>query len=97
MKFKVGGTPDCYSVLDGVLTLLEFKTFRKIRPESMYQLDAYKKMLEENRHAVEQVKVLRLQHGDNSDFEERTKLDLSKELDVFLACKQLYEALKLGK
>jgi len=95
--YKYGGTLDFYGGIEGVLTLVDFKTTNQIRAEALYQLSAYKRLLEENGYGVEEVKILRLKQGGPDEIEELTRTDLTKEFKVFLACRELYQALREAK
>jgi len=93
--YRYGGTPDFYGKVDGKLTLLDFKTSKAIYKENFYQLAAYKELLEEHRHGVEAVKVLRIGKSDDEGFEERAAGDLENHWQVFLACQSIYELEKV--
>lgn len=54
----VGGTLDFYGRINGKLTLLDFKTSKKIRLSMFFQLAIYCILLEENGYEVEQVGIL---------------------------------------
>ena len=59
-KYGFCGAMDWYGKINGELTLLDFKTGRGISPEYVYQLAAYKKLLNEYGHKVRRVRILRL-------------------------------------
>lgn len=82
-NYRYGGTVDCYCVLDGKKTLLDFKTGKAIYPEMFYQLAAYTNLLRENGHEVEQCKILRIGRDEIEGFEEKTIVDTSKQFDLF--------------
>jgi len=92
--YKFGGTPDFYGKVGGKLTLLDFKTGKAIYDEAFYQVSAYKKLLEEHGHNVEQVKVLRVGKSDDEGFEERSVGNLEKHWELFLCCQKIYELQK---
>lgn len=54
----VGGTLDFYGRINDKLTLLDFKTSKKIRLSMFFQLAIYCILLEENGYEVEQVGIL---------------------------------------
>lgn len=91
-----GGTIDCYCMLDGVPTLLDFKTGKAIYDEYFVQLSAYKELLIENGCPVEQCRILRVGRDETEGFEERTVTDtrlyyqiFQNLLDVYYLKKQL--------
>jgi len=55
---KVGGTIDFYGKINGKLTLLDFKTSKKIRLSMFFQLAIYVILLEELGYEIEQVGIL---------------------------------------
>lgn len=69
---KYGGTVDCYCRLDGIPTLLDFKTGKAIYDEYFVQLSAYEMLLRENGYPVEDRKILRIGRDENEGFEERS-------------------------
>jgi hypothetical protein len=50
--FSYGGTVDMYALVDGVRTLLDYKTGKGIWPEHVYQVAAYRQLLQENGYPV---------------------------------------------
>ena len=58
-----GGTIDLYCKLDGVPTLVDFKTGKAIYDEYFVQLAAYVNLLRENGYAVDNVRILRIGRG----------------------------------
>jgi hypothetical protein len=59
-KMGYGGTPDWYGLVDGIPTLLDIKTSAQVYAEHWIQLAAYRLLLQEAGHEVEQVGVLHL-------------------------------------
>ncbi len=92
--YGYGGTIDCYCTLDGVPTLLDFKTGKAIYPEMFYQLAAYKVLLAENVGAVESCRILRIGRDDNEGFEERVVADTTKHFKLFKHCLEIYNLQK---
>jgi len=89
-----GGTIDLYCELDGILSLVDFKTGKAIYPEMFYQLAAYRKLLTENEHPVKGVRILRIGRDDNEGFEERLVADTAKHLELFNHCLAIYNLQK---
>ena len=80
---KYGGTIDCYCLLNGVPTLLDFKTGKAIYEEYFVQLAAYKNLLEELDLPVQQCRILRIGRDETEGFEERTVTDTRKYFEIF--------------
>ena len=92
--YGFGGTPDFYGRVDGVLTLLDFKTGKEVYQEAFYQVAAYKRLLEELGYGVECAKIIRIGKSEDEGFEERATGNLEAHWEVFLACKKIYELQK---
>ena len=98
--YGFGGTPDFYGEVDGVLTLLDYKTGKAIYDEAFYQVAAYKELLEEHGYAVESVHILRLGKDEIEGFEDRVVESTDLHWEVFLHCRHVYElqkAIRRGK
>jgi len=94
-----GGTIDCYCLLDGVPTLLDFKTGKAIYDEFFFQLAAYKELLIENSYKVERCRILRIGRDETEGFEERSVTETGKYFKVFeclLSVYQLKKELKIS-
>lgn len=85
-----GGTIDCYCMLDGIPTLLDFKTGKAIYDEYFVQLAAYRELLEENGYTVERCRILRVGRDETEGFEERTVTDTRKYFEIFRALLNVY-------
>ena len=95
--YQYGGTPDFYGNIDGILTLLDFKTSGAVYPENFYQLAAYRKLLEEYGYEVEESKIIRVGKSLDEGFEEQAVGNLEAHWQIFLACQQIYELQKEAK
>ena len=87
---KFGGTVDCYCILDGKPTLLDFKTGKAIYEEYFVQLAAYAELLKENGHPVEEVRILRVGRDETEGFEERSVADTRKWFEIFKRLLDVY-------
>ena len=85
-----GGTVDCYCILDGVPTLLDFKTSKSIYDEMFCQLAAYAELLRENGYEVQQVRILRVGRDETEEFVERSVPDTSKYFKIFKNLLEIY-------
>ena len=74
-ELRYGGTIDCYCMLDGVPTLLDFKTSKSIYDEHLMQLAAYKHLIEEKELPVERCMILRIGRDETEGFEIRSVSD----------------------
>ena len=91
---KYGGTPDLYCKMDGVRTLLDFKTGKALYDEVMYQLAAYRNLLIEHYNPVEQCVALRIGRDDNEGFEVKNGRDMDAAYNIFLNCLGLYYGIR---
>ena len=89
-KMRYGGTIDCYCLLDGVPTLLDFKTGKAVYDEYFVQLAAYKNLLEEKNLPVRECRILRIGRDETEGFEERTVRDTSKYFEIFKSLLNVY-------
>ena len=87
---RYGGTIDCYCMLDGKPTLLDFKTGKAIYDEYFVQLAAYAELLRENGHEVDQVRILRVGRDETEGFEERSVPDTRKYFEIFKNLLNIY-------
>lgn len=97
-KYRFGGTIDLYCLLDGVTTLVDFKTNQSgIYDEMMHQVaGGYRLLLEEHGMEVQQVLIIRVGKTDNMDMETRFIGNWEWHANVFLDALRLYQTLKRG-
>lgn len=89
-KLRFGGTIDCYCMLDGIPTLLDFKTGKAIYDEYFVQVSAYAELLREAGHPVDRVQILRIGRDETEGFEERAITDTSKYFSIFKNLLEIY-------
>jgi hypothetical protein len=89
-KYGYGGTIDFYGLIDRLWTLKDYKTAKAIWPEHLYQVAAYRQLLEENGHKVEAVGILQIGRDETEGFSERVITDTSREWQIFEHCLCLY-------
>lgn len=87
---KYGGTVDCYCLLDGKPTLLDFKTGKAIYEEYFVQLAAYAALLRENGFEVAETRILRVGRDATEGFEERSVADTRKWFEIFRKLLDVY-------
>ena len=92
--FHFGGTIDCLGQINGNLCLIDFKTSRGIFPEMLVQLAAYRQLLVEHGHKVDQTTILRIGRTADEGFEERLVNELDKRWQIFLHCLEIYKLQK---
>lgn len=85
-----GGTIDFYGKIDGVLTLMDFKTAKAIWPEHLYQVAAYRTLLIIKGHEVRNVGILQIGRSEDEGFSEKFIADCYREAEIFTHCLALY-------
>ncbi len=95
-KYGYGGTLDLYASLNVsgtcFLELVDFKTGSGPWPTHYVQLAAYKNLLEENGHIVENCRLLKLPADQSTQtFSEVQLLNLDRYWDLFLHCLAIYK------
>jgi predicted RecB family nuclease len=90
-EYRYGGTPDAIGMLGDVLVLLDWKTGKRLYPEALLQLAAYRQLLGENGHGwVQEFHLIRFGKEDAS-YHHHSWQDLSKAWDAFKLMRELYE------
>ncbi|MCK9369909.1 hypothetical protein M0R04_08395 [Candidatus Dojkabacteria bacterium] len=93
--YRYGGTPDWYGLLDGLPTILDFKTSNAIWDEYFYQLAAYRQLILENDNPIDKAHILRFSKGNNVEFEDRLISSFNNEFTLFKHCLSIYQLLKV--
>ncbi len=95
---RYGGTLDFYGTVDGVLTVIDFKTSSAIYDDHCFQLAGYHQLLTENWHAVAEARIVRLSRDAGDEWSERVipASGLEPFFAVFLAALDLYNAMRLA-
>ena len=96
-KHLFGGRMDFYGKLDGVLTLMDFKTGKRIYDESFYQVGGYAMLLEEFNFPVEQYVILNIPRTKGEAFEVAFLQEMGSPKLVFKYALRLYWAMKETK
>ena len=68
-KYQYGGTIDNYCLLDGVPTLIDYKTCKALYSEHFYQVAGYRQILREMGHKVKVTSILKVGRSENEGFE----------------------------
>jgi hypothetical protein len=95
--FAFGGTLDLLAKVDGVLTLLDYKTGRGIYPEHFYQMAAYRVLSQEAGYHPAAVRILQVGRSEDEGFSEQTLEDTSKEWEIFKHCLGIYRLQKIKR
>lgn len=88
---KFGGTVDFYGIVDDKLTILDFKTSKRIYSTMFLQLAAYCIMLEEQGEKVEQVGILII-NEQNHKSKFITREELQPYIDTFKKLVDLFHS-----
>jgi len=91
---KFGGTIDCLGIINGNVTLIDFKTSKGIFPEMLIQVAAYKELLFGHGDIAEQTIILRIGRTPDEGFEERLVNELDKRWHIFQHCLEIYRLQK---
>ena len=89
-----GGTPDMLANVDGVSTLMDFKTGKAIYSEHSIQVAAYKFLIEEIGFTVEEIQILRIGRTNDEGFEVKPIKTPDLNWAIFLNCLSIYELQK---
>ena len=94
--YGFGGTVDFYGLIDGVLTLMDFKSGSGLYPEMWIQLAGYGILLAEQKKEVNQRILLNIGRDETENFIEarRSGPPLEDEMLIFHCCREIYEARK---
>jgi len=93
-KYQYGGTPDLYALSNRVLMLADFKTNAKgIFAEMIYQVAAYRHLLQEAGYTVSKTCILRLGRSTSEGAEERILSEGEMEVgfQIFLRCLEIHQ------
>jgi hypothetical protein len=82
--YQYGGTPDCIAVIDGKMSLVEFKTSAKPYPDHLVAMAAHAKLWNENHpdQPIEAFHWIGLPK-DGSEFQHHAYADLSTQWEIF--------------
>lgn len=95
-SLRIGGTPDLLCNLDGVPTLIDFKSGKALHFEVLLQLAAYRYLLKTQDWEVEQAIALRIGRESNEGFEVVVFDNdaLGAALVTFMLCLDLYKSVQ---
>lgn len=93
--YRYGGTTDLCCLLDGVKTLVDFKTGSGIYDEHYYQVCAYRQLMVENGHGVDQVRILNIPRKESEEFTEKIYTEFDTGWSIFKHCLDIYQLKKV--
>jgi hypothetical protein len=95
-QYGFGGTCDMFATIDGIKTLIDYKTGRSLYVDYMYQVSAYFHLLQETGNPVEQCRILRIGRDETEGFSERviTLPEVKKAFELFLHALEIYKLQK---
>ncbi len=106
-QYLFGGTPDFYGTINGIKTLVDYKSGKDIYDEAYYQMASYKHLLKFGHTLdgqtpldldVEQVIILNIGRSEKEDTREVViRRPMDDEWKIFLACRDIYETKKIIK
>jgi predicted RecB family nuclease len=89
-EYKYGGTLDLFAEYNSEFTLVDFKTGKALYPEYLYQVAAYRQLLQEQGWPVASARILRIGRDESEGFEEVIRTNLETEWQIFLRCLEIY-------
>jgi hypothetical protein len=97
-KYGFGGTVDMFAKVDGILTVVDYKTGKAIYPEHVYQVAAYRYLIIENGGYVPAaVRILQIGRDETEGFSEKVVTDTTREWEIFEHCLSIYQLQKKAK
>ena len=93
-EYRFGGKFDFYGKVDGIPTLGDFKTGKRIYDEAFYQLAGYDILLRENGYKAEQFIAINIGRDENEKLEIVKKKEMGREEHIFFAALTIYNLKK---
>jgi hypothetical protein len=94
-QYRFGGTVDMFALVDGVPTIVDYKTGKAIYPEHIYQVAAYRQLLTEQGHKVDAVRILQIGRDETEGFSEKVVSDSISSWLIFHHCLEIYRLQKV--
>ncbi len=94
-EYRFGGTLDLLASINGVNTLIDFKTGKAIYPEHGVQVAAYYMLALEYGYTISKVLILRIGRDESEGFEVKPVENLEANWEVFTHCLAIYELQKM--
>lgn len=93
-QYKYGGTLDLLAKIDGVHTLIDFKTGKALYPEHSIQVAAYCILASEHGYNVDEALILRIGRDEDEGFEVKPVNNIEANWELFTHCLAIYELQK---
>ncbi len=90
-RFGYGGTIDLYCKLNGIATLVDFKTSKAIYEEMFIQVAAYWQILVESKRHITQARILRIGRDESEGFEDHNITDIDLYWQIFYHALNIYQ------
>ena len=96
--WKYGGTPDFYGTIDGLLTVMDFKTGKAIYEDYWYQIGAYGWLVKE-KYGMDflNYRILNIGRDETEKFVEEQRTGLTREFEIFISALHIYQLKKAPK
>jgi predicted RecB family nuclease len=95
--YRYGGTLDLFARIDGVQTLVDFKSAKALYSEHGTQVVGYRQLLIENGYTPEANLIIRVGREPGEGFEERPVDRIDLRWELFQACLRIYNGQKVLK
>ncbi len=97
--YQYGGRLDLFCICDDAFMLVDFKTGSGIYAEALYQVSAYRQLLDEAGWHVQKAVILRIGRDDQEGAEEKilTEYELDLGFQVFTRCLEIHKLTTRGR
>lgn len=92
--YGFGGTVDMLAKVDGVDTIVDYKTGKAIYSEHIYQVAAYRQLVTESNYFPSAVRILQIGRDETEGFSEKVVTDTVREWQLFEHCLAIYQLMK---
>lgn len=96
-KFRYGGRLDFYGEVDDIVSLMDFKTGKRMYDDQMFQCGGYSILLEEFDLPVDQFIICNIPRSKGESFEVAFLRNIEPAKRVFLGAYEIYNAIKEAK
>ena len=93
-QYQYGGTCDIYATVDGKEEIIDLKTGKGIYSEYFIQVSAYRHLLEEDGHKIDQIRILNIPRTEDETFKDEIKVNTETYFEIFLNLLNVYKLLK---
>ena len=96
--YRYGGTPDHIGIVDGIETLIDYKTDSGVYPDMAIQLAAYRHLVEETSSLiVDRAIIVNIGRSPDESFAEQefTEMQLDAAWEIFMHLRSVYDLKKI--